>query len=173
MVTVGPNCRMTARSTVKSASLTATTSHSSHVDQRLLQQPAKSCQSMGEKLMLIFGGVNAIEMDRPRHVRVTPVCDRTADITSGPFGARRRLMRRNKLKSFSISSSAPAPALALDKCISNGRTFCMLGIKKLCGIGWSGGCESSAAIQFHHMYRTPAAPRMPSRLPPSLLSTAN
>jgi hypothetical protein len=42
MVTVGPNCRMTARSKVKSASLTATTSHSSHVDQRLLQQPANA-----------------------------------------------------------------------------------------------------------------------------------
>jgi hypothetical protein len=42
MEPVGPNCRMTARSKVKSASSTATTSHSSHVDQRLLQQPAKS-----------------------------------------------------------------------------------------------------------------------------------
>ena len=41
----------------------------------------------GERLMLVFGGVNAIEMDRPRHVRVTPVSDRTADIISGPFRA--------------------------------------------------------------------------------------
>ena len=32
--------------------------------------------------------------------------------------------------------------------------------------------ESSAASQFHHVYRTPAAPRTPSRLPPSVLPTA-
>jgi hypothetical protein len=48
---------------------------------------SKSCQRWGERLMLVFGGVNAIELDRPRHVRVTPVSDRTADIVSGPFRA--------------------------------------------------------------------------------------
>jgi len=41
-VMAGPNCRMMDRSKVKSASPTATASHSSHVVQNLLQKPASS-----------------------------------------------------------------------------------------------------------------------------------
>lgn len=46
MVTAGPNCRMTAHSKAKSASSTATTSHSSRVAQRLLHQPAKAARQV-------------------------------------------------------------------------------------------------------------------------------
>jgi hypothetical protein len=38
--------------------------------------------------MLVFGGVNATEMDRPRHVRSAPDSDQTADIAGGRFRAR-------------------------------------------------------------------------------------
>jgi hypothetical protein len=50
-VTAGRNCRMTAHSEVKSACSTATTSHLSHVEQRLLQRPAKGPGSLPLKLM--------------------------------------------------------------------------------------------------------------------------
>lgn len=50
------DCRMMAHSKVKSASSTATTSHSSHVAQRLLQQPAsgtaKGCCRIGSRARL-------------------------------------------------------------------------------------------------------------------------
>jgi hypothetical protein len=42
MVAAEPNCSMTTRSRVKSVCSTATTSHLSHVEQSLLQQPASS-----------------------------------------------------------------------------------------------------------------------------------
>ena len=42
------------------------------------------------------------------------------------------------------------------------------------GIGsHSDGGRNLAAGQPHQLYRTPAAPRTPSRLPPSVLPTAN
>jgi hypothetical protein len=42
---------------------------------------------MGKRLMFIFDGVTAIEMDRPRHVRSAPDSGGIKDIAAYPFRA--------------------------------------------------------------------------------------
>jgi hypothetical protein len=39
--------------------------------------------------MFIFEGVNAVEMDRPHHVRITPACGMRADIPDQQLRAMR------------------------------------------------------------------------------------